>query len=96
VLDRGDEAVPSARDGFDETRICCVVSQRGANLVDGEIDSAVEVDKGVSPDVLVNFVPRDNLPCMLGKHEQHGELLRLELYRDAALPQLAVDGIKLK
>jgi len=56
----------------------------------------VEVDKGVSPDVLVNFVPRDNLPCMLGKHEQHGELLRLELYRDAALPQLAVDGIKLK
>src|SRR5579859_7320730 len=73
------------------------VSQRGANLVDREIDASLEIDEGIgSPDVLMNFIPRDDLPRSLGKHQQHGELLRLELYRDGTLPQFAVDRINFK
>jgi hypothetical protein len=74
------EAVPAAREGFDEVWMRSIISQRGPNLVDSEIDAAFEIDEGIaSPDVLMNLVPGDDLPCPLGKHQQHSELLRLEL-----------------
>ena len=44
----------------------------------------------------MNFVPRDELPRSLGEHQQHRELLRPELYSDAAIPQFAVGSVKLK
>jgi hypothetical protein len=44
----------------------------------------------------MNLVAGDDLPRSLGKHQQNYELLRLKLYRDAALPQLTIDWIKLK
>ena len=52
-------------------------SRRGANLVDREVDAALEIDKGIgSPDVLMNLIPRDDLPRSLGKREL-GDLVRI-------------------
>jgi hypothetical protein len=44
----------------------------------------------------MNFVTGDELPRSPGEHQQHRELLRPELYSDAAIPQFAIGSIKLK
>ena len=57
-----DEAVAAAGNGLDITWLVCIVSECGADLVDGEVDAAFEVDEGVvAPDVLVDFFAGDKL-----------------------------------
>ena len=41
------KTVPATRQRLNITRILRIVRQRGANLVDAEVDAAVEVDEGV-------------------------------------------------
>jgi hypothetical protein len=95
VLNDRDEAVAAARNGFDIAWLVCAVSQCGADLIDGEVDAAFEVDEGVvAPDVLVDFFAGDNLSGALCQEQEHGKRLRLEPDRVAAFAQLTTGGIE--
>jgi hypothetical protein len=90
-----NEAVTAARNGFDVTWLVCVVSEGGADLIDGEVDAAFEVDECVvSPNVLVDLFAGDNLSGALCQEQEHGKRLRLEPDQVAALTQLTTGGIE--
>jgi hypothetical protein len=44
--------------------------------------------------MLVNFFARDSLSGALCQEQEHGKLLRLELYQAAVLAQLTTGGIE--
>ncbi len=47
-------------------RLFGIISERRANLVDAEIDAALEVYEGVvTPEAKLDFFPRHDLSCML-------------------------------
>jgi hypothetical protein len=97
AVDRCDEAVTAPGYGFDETRLLGIVAQRCANLVDGEVDAAIEVNEGVTiPDALVNFLTGDDLSCAFDQQKKDNNLLRPEFDHVAALAQLTIRNIKLE
>ena len=62
-----------------------------ADLVDGEVDTALEIDEGViSPDLLVNLFAGNDLTSALHEQQQDSKLLRLKLEHMAALTQLTI------
>jgi hypothetical protein len=94
-FNRADETVTVARDCLDKAWFLGIIAQCCSNLVDGEVDAAFEIDKGVvSPDVLVNFFAGDDLSSAFYEQEKNSELLPLELDHTAALAQLAIGGIE--
>jgi hypothetical protein len=95
LLQPADKPIAAPRDGLNVPRLVCIVSQSRADLVDGEVDAAFEVDEGVvAPDVLVNFFAGDNLPRAFYQEQENGKLLRPEPDQVSALAQLTIRGIE--
>jgi hypothetical protein len=96
-LELCDEAVATAGYGFDESWIIRFIAQGRANLINGEVDAAFKIDKGVvAPDALVNFLTGDDLSGALGQQKKDSNLLRPEFDYVAAFAQLAIRSIKLE
>ena len=75
-----------ARDGLDKARFLGVIAQCRANLIDGEIDAALEINKGVRiPDMFANLVARHHLSSVFHEHEKDREMLTLQSYRVTTL-----------
>ena len=96
-LELCDETVAAAGYGFDESWIIRFIAQCRANLVDGEVDAAFKIDKGVvAPDALVNFLAGDDLSVAFDHQKKDSNLLRPEFDHVATLAQLAIGRIELK
>lgn len=62
---RCKETVPTAWQGFDETRIVGRIAQSFAQLVDRGIQTIVEINEGIlRPDLLTQFFTRDHFAGM--------------------------------
>src|SRR5690348_4898435 len=62
-LNRCDEPVASARNGFDESRITRLIPESFSDLEYRHSQAFVEFDKGIlRPESISNFFPRNNLP----------------------------------
>jgi len=74
AVNRGNETVSAAGDGFDETRAGGRVAERFANLVYSRIQAVIEVDEGVGgPDFLAQVFTRNDTSSVF---EQGGENLK--------------------
>src|SRR5262249_20338386 len=94
-VDLSDEAIAAASNGFDITRLFCVISEGGPDLVDGEVDATFEVDEGVvAPDVPMDFFAGDDLSGALCQEQENGERLGPEAHEVAAFAQLTTGGIE--
>jgi hypothetical protein len=88
-FNRRDEAVTAPRNRLDVSRTIRIVPESRPDLVDAEINAAIEVNKRVvSPDTLLNLRTADDFSRPLREHMQDNELLWLEFEKDTALSQL--------
>jgi hypothetical protein len=95
VFNGRDETVATAGKGLDISWSVRVVSESGTDLIDQEIDAALEVDEGfVAPDVLVDFFAGDDLTGALCEEQENGKRLRPEPYQVATFAQLTISGIE--
>jgi hypothetical protein len=82
-------------DSLDESRLLSVIAQCRADLVDGEVNTSLKINKGVRiPDVVADLVSRHDLTGMFREHEKDSELLRLKSYDIAMLVQCAIGSIQ--
>ena len=66
------------------------------NLVDGGIPVVIDVDKGVRPEPLLQFLPRHHVARALQQDREQLKWLAAELELDAILAQLAGSKINLE
>ena len=79
---RRDEAVAAARDRFDETGRLGRVAERGPDLRDAEIETALEIDeRRLAPDGRPQIVAGDQLSRALHQQCEDAGRLRLEADR---------------
>ena len=83
-----DESVSSPWDSFDVLRGAGTVVQRLANAIDRFIQRLIEVNEGVSPDLFLDLLARDDFARPLGQHEQNPKRLFLKADKHATLAQL--------
>lgn len=96
-LDRSNETIAAARKGFDKARLVRIIGERSADLVDGKIDTVLEIDEcRFAPEIALDFITRDHRATVLGEKLKHTKGLRLQLDKAAIFPQLAGGGVKLK
>ncbi len=82
------KTIAAAGKGLDIAGFGRAVSQRGANLVYGEVDAMLEVDKRrVLPEAALDFFTAHQLIGMLDQKGEHPERLRLELQQPACFAQ---------
>ena len=77
-----NKAVPASRYGLNEAWIFSRVAQRFANLIDGRIQVVVDIDEGVWPEPVLQFIPGDYLARLLEKYGEYlkGLAAQLELH----------------
>jgi hypothetical protein len=81
-LNRANEAIAAARNGFDEAWCIGVVTQDATEFFDGCVEGMVEIDERVlGPDALTKFLARDQYSRALKQSRQ--DLKRLTLAADA-------------
>src|SRR5207249_11786682 len=84
------EAIALARQSLDKSWIFGRVFQRLAQLLDGLVQTLIEVAEGVvRPERPLQFLPRDQLPRAPQQQRENFERLILERYFPAALAQLS-------
>lgn len=97
ALDRANEAITTAGDGFDVTRIVSGIAQGSAELVNCGVKTVFEIDKGiVAPDLLTKFVTGDDLARTFEKEQENLKWLSGQTYTSAALEQLICVCVHLK
>src|SRR5258708_3871071 len=85
-----EQAVATARQGFDKARIVCGVAQRLAQLVDGRVHAVIKGHERVSPpEPQSPLFARDHLTRPLKQHGENLERLPMQLDSYSALPQFA-------
>src|SRR5690348_9593644 len=67
-----------------------VVAEGAADLVNGEVDAALEVnERGVSPEMFLDLLARDDRAGVSHQQKEHLEWLRLQLHGNARLEKFA-------
>ena len=90
ALDRSYESVSPMRERFDESRLVGVVPQHVAEPVDGLVETAIEVDKGVvRPELSCELLPRHQFARVLEQEQEHLQRLFLQLHPGTLATQLA-------
>jgi hypothetical protein len=89
-LHGGDETIAAAGQGVDEPRRLRVVAQRLPDLVDAEVQAAVEIHEGVlPPQLLADLLARHHVAGAAGEEEQNLERLGREMDGQALAPELS-------
>jgi hypothetical protein len=84
-----DEPVSQLWQRLDVARLLRIVSERHADLVDGEVDAALEVDKGgVTPQMTLNVAAADHLSVTIEEQQENLEGLRRQFDRSSTLEEL--------
>src|SRR6266849_11037518 len=82
-VDRCEEAIATARQGFHESRIFRRITQRLPQLIYCLIQAMIEIDERVGrPKLAAQFLPSNYLAGLLQQHRQNLKrlLLKLDLY----------------
>jgi len=96
-LNRSDEAVASAGNGFDEARIASVIAEHLADLLNGGVESVVEFDERLDrPKLFPQFLPGDQFPMPLQEGLEDAARLLLEVDFAAVPEQLAQSYVQFK
>jgi hypothetical protein len=89
-FDFGEEAVATARDGFDEARAFGGVAECVANFVDGLIEAVIEIDVGVGgPEIFLEVLAGDEFAGMLDEYGEDTEGLFLDSDAQAVFAEFA-------
>jgi hypothetical protein len=89
-LNRSDEAVSAACQGFDEAGARSGIAQDFAYFVDGGVEAVVEVDEGVGgPEFLLKIFAGHDFSGAVEEHGKDLEGLSLEAKFDAAFAEFA-------
>lgn len=95
--DRKKEAIPKARNSFDETRLGGRIPQNFAQFFDRCIQTVFEVNECVgTPELVANFVSGDEFAGVIQKHLENQNRLAAQLDAGATLPQFPCDRIQLE
>src|SRR5208282_6191579 len=87
------KAITPAMQGFYKTRVVCLIAQRSAQLIDGGVQTVLEVHKCVGrPKLLAQLLARDDLARLLQQHGQNSKGLFLDLDLKPVLAELS--GVK--
>ena len=90
AADRGDETIATLRDGLQVNRLVRIILEDAPDLPDGKIQAMLEVDVGIgAPDLVHQFLARDDFSGPCGKDCQHLGRLRLQLQRNIVASQFA-------
>ena len=85
-----DEAVAAPRQSLDVAGFLGRIGQDVAQLLDGAVQTGIEVNKSVCrPEFLTEFLARNYVAGMLEQKREYLEGLVLKLQADAVLVQLA-------
>ncbi len=83
---RGNEAIASPRDSFDEDGMVGVISQRIAEFLQRAVQAEIEIDESVSrPEPLLQFLTRNHFAGMFQQGLKYLKGLLLELDPGPAL-----------
>src|ERR1017187_9315022 len=88
-LQFSNKPVSPPRHSLHEPRTLRRISQRLPNLVDGRIEVVINIHKGVRPEALLQFLPRDQVARALQQDGEHLERLSAEPQLHAILAHLA-------
>src|SRR5215469_3332512 len=86
---RRNEAIPSPRQCFYEPGVFRGIAQYFSKLVDSRVQVAFDVDKSVAPQVVLQFLPGDDLARARQQQPQDFKRLTAEFKLDPALADLA-------
>jgi hypothetical protein len=98
-VDRGDvgeEPVTATGNGLNEAWILRRVAQRFTNLVDGFVQTVIEVDDRLAPKFLLQLLPGYQLSGLFQQHRQDLKRLLLQSDAQATLRQFAGSKIDLE
>src|ERR1039457_4584895 len=84
-----DEPIASPGKRFDKAWALRRVAEDLPDLVDGRVEVALDIDKSIRPQPLLQFLPRHHLPRPLQQNCKHLEWLPAELQLHAIFAQLA-------
>src|SRR5206468_36189 len=73
-----DETVPDARNGLDEDRLFPAVSQHGAQAIERDVETVIEVDRRIRPQPRADLVARHEAPGVFEQQDQEREWLTAE------------------
>jgi hypothetical protein len=97
ALHRGDEAVALTRNGLDEAGRFGIVIERAAQSGDGDIEAAVEIDKGVlTPKLDAELFAGTDLAGVLREEPQQAVLLGGETYEEPGTAEFPGTEIQLE
>src|ERR1700759_2153274 len=92
-----DEAVATFRQGLDKARMFRIILQRDANLADGEAQALLKVYEGFGiPDLLKDFLARNDFSCMRNKQDENLRGLQGQLYQFPIPAQFPRTQVQLK
>ena len=84
TLDRCNKPISPSRQSLDKPRVLRRVPQHFANLIDGCVEVVIDVNEGVGPEALLQFVATYYFTRSLQKNCQHLKRLAGEFQLDAA------------
>lgn len=89
-LHRGNEPMPSPREGFDVPRCSRVVAERVPDLLDGEVETMFKIyNDPLAPDLVADLFPRYQLGGAADEQGEHPSGLRRQMDERACFPQLS-------
>jgi len=84
----GYKTVAKLWQSLDVAGLLDIVTQGSPDLIDGEINSALEINEsGIAPEMSLDFFPADNLSRTVNQEKQDFERLRRQLYRNSRLEE---------
>src|SRR5215472_12944025 len=84
-----DKAIPPSRERLHEARVLRRVSQNLANLVNGCVQVALDIDEGVRPEALLQLLSRHDLSGTFKQYGKDLEGLAAEFQLRSVLAQLS-------
>ena len=97
AVHRGDEAIPPARDGLDESGVIGVIPEDAAELADGPVDAVVGIEEDLlPPDPLRDLFPGDQLSSSFHQQKQQIHRDALQLEHSAGAAQLVGPRVELE
>ena len=96
-IDGGDEPVASPWQGLDVARAIGGVAENLAKAGDGGVNAMLEIDENVArPELLTDFLARDELGRALEQHEEDLEGLLLHADAGTTLAEFTGADVRLK
>ena len=87
--DIGEKPVATTGNGLDKARILGRIAEGVSNLADGFVETVIEVDDRLRPDLCAQFLPADQFSWPFQQHSQQSKGLLLQWQALAMLRQLA-------